>query len=119
MEGLNGQQNKSSILKTNNWLKIHGLPMGRERYARRNERIVRKRLGVPVLSEKENNNCFLKKITPIPTGKITVSKEEREQMNKDIGVVLGKSGSGISFASGIVVCHKNKVSFTMYITYYL
>lgn len=119
MKVFNRQQEQRTAFQSNNWLKLHGLPMSRKRYARRDERIFRKHLGIPIPPKKEDDNWSLKKVTSMPTSKITVSKEEREQMNIDIGVVLGHSGSGISFANGIAVCHKKKVSFTMYITYYL
>lgn len=48
MEIFTKRQNQRIAFQSNNWLKIHGLPMSRKRYTRRNESIFQKCLGIPI-----------------------------------------------------------------------
>lgn len=116
MEIFTKRQNQRIAFQSNNWLKIHGLPMSRKRYTRRNESIFQKCLGIPIPPEKDDDNCFLKKATSMPISKITVSKEEREQMNQNIGVILGRSIAGRNIHHRVIVYQTETRQFMMYLS---
>lgn len=52
----------------------------------------------------------------MPISKITVSKEEREQMNQDIGVMLGRSIAGRNIHHRVIVYQTETRQFMMYLS---